>query len=86
MDLTSGFVDINQCHWKYYEKRIEFNGYAFQIEMKFKARAFKYKIHEIYIIFKDRTKGDSKMNKSIIPEAIFGIIKMKIKSIFYKFW
>ena len=67
------------------KKGIEFNGYAFQIEMKFKAGAFKYKIHEIPIIFKDRTKGDSKMNKSIIPEAIFGIIKMKLKSIFYKF-
>ena len=86
MDLTSGFVGykINVIE-NIMKKGIEFNGYAFQIEMKFKARAFKYKIHEIPIIFKDRTKGDSKMNKSIIPEAIFGIIKMKIKSIFYKF-
>ena len=85
-DSTSGFIGYsNEALSSLKINKIEFNGYAFQIEMKFKARALKYKIHEIPIIFKDRTKGNSKMNKSIIPEAIFGIIKMKLKSIFYKF-
>ena len=67
------------------KKGIEFNGYAFQIEMKFKAHLLGYNLYEIPIIFTDRVKGNSKMNKSIIPEAIFGILKMKFKSIFLRY-
>ena len=83
MDLTSGFVGykINIIE-DIMEKGIEFNGYAYQIEMKFKAYVLNYKLYEIPIIFTDRTKGESKMNKSIIPEAVFGLLKMKLKNIF----
>ena len=83
MDLTSGFVGYKICVIKdIMSKGIEFNGYAYQIEMKFKAYVLNYKLYEIPIIFTDRTKGESKMNKSIIPEAVFGLLKMKLKHIF----
>ena len=85
MDLTSGFVGYKISVIKdIMSKGIEFNGYAYQIEMKFKAYVLNYKLYEIPIIFTDRTKGESKMNKSIIPEAIFGLLKMKLKHIFSK--
>ena len=83
MDLTSGFVGYKiSVIRNILKKGIEFNGYAFQIEMKFKAHLLGYNLYEIPIIFTDRVKGNSKMNKSIIPEAIFGILKMKLKHIF----
>ena len=65
-------------------EKIEFVGYAFQIEMKFKAHKKGFKIVEIPVIFKDRTKGKSKMSGSIISEAIFGVISLKFKSLFAK--
>ncbi len=61
---------------------IKFVGYAFQIEMKFKAYLKKFKLVEVPIIFKDRVKGNSKMNYKIINEAIFGVLKMKFRSLF----
>jgi len=85
MDLTSGFVGYKISVIKdIMSKGIEFNGYAYQIEMKFKAYVLNYKLYEIPIIFTDRTKGESKMNKSIIPEAVFGLLKMKLKHVFSK--
>ena len=63
-------------------KSILFNGYAFQIELKFKAYKNNFKILEIPIIFRDRIYGESKMNGDIILEAIFGLIKLKIYSFF----
>ncbi|MCX7547008.1 polyprenol monophosphomannose synthase [Xanthomarina sp. F1114] len=82
-DTTAGFV----CYKREVLEtinldNIEFVGYAFQIEMKFKAYLKKFKIVEIPVIFTDRRKGKSKMSGSIISEAIFGVIKMKLKSIF----
>ncbi len=62
--------------------KIQFVGYAFQIEMKFKAHLLKYKIVEVPVIFTDRTRGTSKMSGAIISEAVFGVIKMKLKSLF----
>ena len=61
---------------------VEFIGYAFQIEMKFRAWKKQFKIFELPIIFKDRERGVSKLNSSIIKEAVFGVLKMKVKSIF----
>ena len=61
---------------------ILFNGYAFQIELKFKAYKNNFRILEIPIIFRDRIYGESKMNGDIIFEAIFGLIKLKIYSFF----
>jgi len=84
-DPTAGFV----CYKRHVLENINldsirFVGYAFQIEMKFRAHLKKYKIEEISIIFRDRVKGKSKMSSSIIGEAIFGVMKMKLKSIFQK--
>jgi dolichol-phosphate mannosyltransferase len=64
--------------------KIQFVGYAFQIEMKFKAYLQKFDIKEIPVIFTDRTKGSSKMSGGIISEAVFGVINMKLKSLFNK--
>ena len=61
-----------------------FVGYAFQIEMKFKLWDLGYNFKEIPITFKNRTHGESKMNSSIISEAILGVIIIKFKSLFKK--
>ncbi|MBU2927848.1 polyprenol monophosphomannose synthase [Winogradskyella psychrotolerans] len=84
-DSTAGFI----CYKKEVLEainlnKIKFVGYAFQIEMKFKAYKKGFKIVEIPVIFKDRTKGKSKMSGGIITEAIFGVISLKIKSLFTK--
>lgn len=82
-DPTAGFI----CYRSHVLEALDLNdikfvGYAFQIEMKFKAHLKKFKIVEIPIVFTDRVKGESKLSGSIISEAIFGVIKMKFKSIF----
>ncbi|MCV9387619.1 polyprenol monophosphomannose synthase [Reichenbachiella ulvae] len=64
---------------------IHFVGYAFQIEMKFLTWKYDFKIKEVPIIFTDRTKGTSKMSRGIFKEAVFGVIQMKIKSLFRKY-
>ncbi|EIJ38305.1 polyprenol monophosphomannose synthase [Galbibacter orientalis] len=63
---------------------IKFIGYAFQIEMKFKAHLHKFKIIEVPIIFKDRELGKSKMSGKIINEAVFGVLSLKWNSLFRK--
>lgn len=84
-DTTAGFICY---HRKVLEKiqldQIQFVGYAFQIEMKYKAYLSNFKIVEVPVVFTDRTKGESKMSAGIISEAIFGVISMKLKSIFKK--
>lgn len=82
-DTTAGFVCYKRKVLETIDlDSIRFVGYAFQIEMKFKAYLLKYKLEEIPVIFTDRTQGTSKMSGSIISEAIFGVIIMKIKSLF----
>ena len=82
-DLTSGFVGYKVNVLKsILKENIRFNGYAFQIEMKFKAHSNGFKLIEIPIIFTDRKKGKSKMSLSIVWEAIFGLILLKIKKVF----
>ena len=84
-DSTAGFVCYKRAVLEAIDlKKIEFVGYAFQIEMKFKTYKKGFKIVEIPVIFKDRTKGKSKMSGSIISEAIFGVISLKLKSLFAK--
>ena len=61
--------------------RIKFTGYAFQIEMKFTAWKLGFKIVEVPIIFTDRTRGESKMNKTIFKEAIFGVIDLRMRAL-----
>jgi dolichol-phosphate mannosyltransferase len=64
--------------------RIRFVGYAFQIEMKFRAWRRGFRIKEIPVIFTDRTVGTSKMSSGIIKEAVFGVILLKWKSLWEK--
>jgi len=84
-DTTAGFVCYKRTVLEHIGlDKIKFVGYAFQIEMKFKAYIKPYKIVEVPVIFTDRTKGESKLSSGIISEAIFGVITMKLKSIFGK--
>ena len=84
-DTTAGFV----C----YRRRvlealpldnIKFKGYAFQIEMKFTAYKYGFKVVEVPIIFVNRVLGTSKMNSGIFGEAVFGVIRLKWNSFFTK--
>ena len=85
-DTTAGFVCYKrEVLEKINLEKIQFVGYAFQIEMKVKAYLHKFKITEVPVIFTDRTKGESKMSGGIISEAIFGVISMKFKSLFTKY-
>ncbi len=84
-DTTAGFV----CYTRKVLTsinldNIKFVGYAFQIEMKFKAYLKGFKIFEVPVIFTDRMNGKSKMSGGIISEAIFGVISMKFNSLFRK--
>jgi len=84
-DTTAGFVCYSRKLLQSIDlDKIKFVGYAFQIEMKYKAYLKKLKFKEIPVIFTDRAHGVSKMSKGIISEAIFGVIQMKIKSLFKK--
>lgn len=84
-DTTAGFVCYRRNVLESIDlENIKFVGYAFQIEMKFKAFIRKFNIVEIPVIFTDRTRGESKLSGGIISEAIFGVFKMKIKSLFGK--
>ena len=86
-DTTAGFVCYTR---KVLEAinldKIQFKGYAFQIEMKFKAFKSKFRVVEVPIIFINRQLGESKMNSGIFGEAMFGVIKLKSQSLFSKNW
>ena len=81
-DATGGFkcfrrevleaIDLN---------KIKSNGYAFQIEMTYKAWKKDFRIKEISIIFVDRIKGKSKMSQGIVSEAVFMVWKLRLRSI-----
>ena len=66
-------------------EKIQFVGYAFQIEMKFTAWKYGFNVVEVPVIFTDRQEGASKMSGGIFFEAFFGVIQMKIKS-YFKNW
>lgn len=66
-------------------EKIHFVGYAFQIEMKFTAIKYGFKVVEVPIIFTDRTEGTSKMSTRIFREAFLGVIQMKVWSWFRKY-
>lgn len=84
-DTTAGFTCFRIKVLKEIDlKKIKFIGYAFQIEMKYKAYHKGFSIVEIPIIFTDRTKGTSKMSSKIITEAVFGIVKMRLTQLFGK--
>ena len=85
-DTTAGFV----C----YRRRvlealpldsIRFKGYAFQIEMKYTAYKYGFRITEVPIIFVNRVLGSSKMSGGIFGEAVFGVIRLRLGSLFHKY-
>jgi dolichol-phosphate mannosyltransferase len=81
-DATAGFI----CYRRDVLEKIDLNkirfvGYAFQIEMKYRTYCNKFNIVEVPIIFTDRTKGESKMSNSIIVEAVFGVISLRLKKL-----
>jgi len=85
-DATAGF----KCyHRRVLEAmdldRIRFRGYAFQIEMKFTAWKLQFRIVEIPIIFTERQEGASKMSGGIFNEAFWGVLTMKIRSLFHPY-
>ena len=82
-DTTAGFV----CYTRKVLERfdldsIHFKDYAFQIEMKFTAFKYGFRIHEVPIIFVNRELGVSKMSGGIFSEALFGVLRLKIDSWF----
>lgn len=84
-DTTAGFV----CYRREVLDAIDldsirFKGYAFQIEMKFTAKQLGFRIVEVPIIFVNRVLGTSKMSGGIFSEAVFGVIRLKLDSIFHK--
>ncbi len=82
-DTTAGFVCYKRKVLETLNlRKIKFIGYAFQIEMKFKTYLEKFKIVEVPVIFTDRTRGASKLSSGIISEAVFGVVSMKMKSLF----
>ena len=82
-DSTAGFVCYRAEVLRTLNlDNIQFKGYAFQIEMKFKSWFRKFKIVEVPIVFVNRQLGTSKMNSSIFGEAVFGVISLRLKSIF----
>jgi dolichol-phosphate mannosyltransferase len=81
-DTTAGFVCWKRNVLETIQlDKIKFIGYAFQIEMKFKAWKHKFKIKEVSVIFTDRNLGASKMSGNIVTEALFGVIKMRLKGL-----
>lgn len=85
-DSTAGFKCYKRKVLKTIKlNKIQFIGYAFQIEMKFKAWKYGFNIVEVPVIFTDRTEGTSKMSGGIFFEAVLGVIQMKVKS-FFRAW
>lgn len=82
MDPTAGFVCYTREVLNTIDlDKIQFVGYAFQIEMKYAARQKGFQIVEVPITFTDRMEGTSKMSGGIVKEAIFGVLKMRVKAI-----
>ena len=85
-DSTAGFKCYKRSVLeKINLEKIQFVGYAFQIEMKFTAWKYGFNIVEVPVIFTDRQEGASKMSGGIFFEAFFGVMQMKIKS-YFKNW
>ena len=81
-DTTAGFVCWKRKVLETIDlDKIRFVGYAFQIEMKFKAWKHKFNIKEVSVVFTDRDLGTSKMSGNIVSEALFGVLKMKLKGL-----
>lgn len=85
-DTTAGFVCYRREVLETIElDKIQFKGYAFQIEMKFTAKMCGFNIQEVPIIFINRVLGESKMSGGIFSEAVFGVIQLKLGSLGRKY-
>ena len=85
-DATAGFVCYRRRVLEALElDRIRFQGYAFQIEMKFLAHKYGFRIVEVPIIFVNRVLGTSKMSSGIFSEGLFGVLRLKWSSLFTKY-
>jgi len=85
-DTTAGFV----CYRRKVLETIplddvKFIGYAFQIEMKFLAWKYGFRLKEVPIIFTERIRGQSKLSAGIFKEAFFGVIQLTVQSWFKKY-
>ena len=81
-DTTAGFVCWRRNVLETIPlNKIKFIGYAFQIEMKFMAWKLGFSIKEVSVIFTDRTLGASKMSGNIVYEALFGVLKMRLRGL-----
>jgi len=85
-DTTSGF----KCYRRQVLEtidldKIRFKGYAFQIEMKFTTWKLGFRVEEVPIVFTDRREGTSKMSGGIFNEALWGVLRMKLRSIFHPY-
>ena len=86
MDTTAGFKCYKrEVLEKIRPEHIKSIGYGFQIEMKFATWMLGFKIVEVPIIFTDRKLGASKMTGGIFNEALWGVLRMKLRSIFMKY-
>ena len=84
-DTTAGFV----CYRREVLRainldKVEFKGYAFQIEMKFTAYKMGFRISEVPIVFVNRKLGTSKMSGGIFSEAVLGVVKLRLSTWFDK--
>lgn len=85
-DATAGFVCYRRRVLEALElDRIRFKGYAFQIEMKFLAHKYGFRIVEVPIIFVNRVLGTSKMSSGIFSEGLFGVLRLKWSSLFTRY-
>jgi len=81
-DTTAGFMCYSRRVLETINlDKIQFVGYAFQIEMKYTTLKLGFTIKEVDIIFTDRTEGESKMSSSIFKEAIFGVMSLRFKNV-----
>jgi dolichol-phosphate mannosyltransferase len=85
-DTTAGFICYRRKALETIPlEKIKFVGYAFQIEMKFKAWKYGFKLTEVPIIFTERVRGQSKLSAGIFKEAFLGVIQLEVQSWFKKY-
>lgn len=85
-DTTAGFVCYTRRLLSAFElEKVHFKGYAFQIEMKYTSMKMGARIQEVPIIFTNRVLGTSKMSGGIFSEAVFGVIQLKLSSLFRRY-
>jgi dolichol-phosphate mannosyltransferase len=84
-DMTAGFKCIHRTVLEGIDiDKIRSNGYAFQIEIHFRAYKAGFRLNEISIIFREREEGVSKMSKAIVREAVWRVWTLRIRSLIGK--